>query len=852
MSLLDEVVLERPVTLLAAPVGFGKTSTLAQWCGHTESTVGWMTVDEFDSDPDRFFRHIVSALQVALHVRGRSDAGLLLDIVARDVIGPWPQAAGWPDHYDELVLALEELEHPLVLVLDDLHLLTGSEAMDILARLMRLTPAVFHLLLSSRSDPELPLNRLRLAGDLGEVRERDLAFSGSEIEALAKLAGLSLSAEDAESLHAITGGWPAAVRMGLLTLQHEPAPDFRLAGMQGIDLPLTEYLTEEVLASLRPDLAQFIMRATIGDRIDAGLADELHGGPGGAELLAEAVRRGVFLTPESDGVGDLTYRWHPVFASQCRLIMRRETLHAAHELQHTAAGYWRTRDGFEAIGAALAGNEPQLAADILTERWPEILLRNDARALLDLCDRIAAPFADDAEILRLRAVGEFLEGQPSSHTVTQARAAAKALPPERRRRFDLVDTLVSVFLAPDRPGPEEAIRRGRAALGDGDDVPVARALGHLLVGETMAQLQRDPVGALSHLRRGEALAIEHRLPAMAFACQSASSVPLFQCGHFAEAHSLAREAIGRARRGGRHWASLVVPAYLTCGLADYWRDDLGAATRSLDQVVRLAPARQAGYRLHAVLILTLIAVASDDAAALERAQTLAREQAGTPSTYLAGFVRMVDAVSADARGDQEQALALVRDFGTSEQHPLVRLWEAETYRRAGDAPHARAALAGIPASRRISHLQVGALLTETLLKLGDVDAAEAHRSLETALEAASPALIRRPFIERALDLRGLLYDHHAWGTQYVALVADLLARMQDHGNGHRNRSYWDLTDRELVVLAYLRSPMTTIEIAEALFVSSNTVKTHMRSIYRKLGATGRRDAVRIAVERHTI
>jgi len=852
MSLLDDVVVGRPVTLVAAPAGFGKTSVLAQWCQHTDTTVGWLTVDELDGDPRRFFRHVVAALQVAVHGRGRDDAGPLLEIASRDPAGQRPRDAGWPDHHDELLRAIEALEAPMVLIVDDLHLLTGAKSREALTRLIRLAPGGFHLLLSSRSDPELPLHRLRLAGDLGEVRERDLAFSDREIDELATLSGPSLTPEVVSSLSALTRGWPAAVRMALLTVEDEPAPLYRLAGLRRGDLSLTEYLTEDVLGALRPDLARFILRATVGERIDARLADALHDAAGGAELLAEAARKGVFLAPQAETEGEPSYRWHPVFASQCQAIMTRRSPGTVRELQRVVANHWRTRDAVEAVSAALAAGDPDLATEVLTERWPELLVRSDSGALADLCDRIPPPRSDDAEVVQLRAVGQLLDHRSAEDTTRRARAVADRLPSRRRGRFDLVDVLMADFLAPGRPDVEEAVREARAALRDAPDAPVARALGHLLVGEAAAQLQRDPAAALRDLGEGAVLAGRHQLPALAFACRAATSVPLFMSGRFDESDSLARDAIGRARRTGQHSAGIVVPAYLTCGLADFWRDELVPARRSLDQVVRLATPRQAGYRLHAAVVLALIAVASDDAAALERARAVAAATSEASSPYLVGFARLVDAIVADARGDEGRASTELATLGVGGRHPVVSLWEAETSRRAGDAAGARTALGRIPAARRVSHVDVAATLTEALLERDRGRVAEAHRRLELALDAASPARIRRPFVERGPDLRDLLDDHQAWGTEHVELVAEIVARMQPHGERHRRRSYWELTDREHTVLAYLRSPMTTTEIAQALFVSSNTVKTHLRAIYRKLGAAGRRDAVRIATERHAL
>jgi LuxR family transcriptional regulator, maltose regulon positive regulatory protein len=173
---------------------------------------------------------------------------------------------------------------------------------------------------------------------------------------------------------------------------------------------------------------------------------------------------------------------------------------------------------------------------------------------------------------------------------------------------------------------------------------------------------------------------------------------------------------------------------------------------------------------------------------------------------------------------------------------------AELLRRGDETTAAQHCVESLANRRRASFVDTSVSLTEALLAHARGETAAAHERIERALNRAEPQSILRPFAERRDNLAELLVQHTAWGTAHQAFIAARTApQVQDQP--HHTRSYWDLTVRELEVLAYMRSMMTAAEMAEALYVSVNTVKTHQRSIYRKLGASGRREALTIAVER---
>jgi len=199
-------------------------------------------------------------------------------------------------------------------------------------------------------------------------------------------------------------------------------------------------------------------------------------------------------------------------------------------------------------------------------------------------------------------------------------------------------------------------------------------------------------------------------------------------------------------------------------------------------------------------------------------------------------------------GDLDGALGLVRPWANGGTSPLATMLLADLLRRGGAGGAARRCAQSLAATRRTPYIDTGLALTEALLADAAGDSATAHERVEHAAAVAERQSILHPFIERSADLEDLLIRHLAWGTAHESFLA---ARTAQHGHDHTHRppSYWALTERELEVLTYMRSMMTAADIAKGLFVSVNTVKTHQRSIYRKLGVASRREALRIAVER---
>ncbi|WP_240934606.1 LuxR C-terminal-related transcriptional regulator [Cellulomonas sp. IC4_254] len=835
---LAETVAAHRLTVVTAPAGFGKTTLLAQWAATAPGPVVWVSLDPLDDEPGRLVRVLGDALVRFARVGGPDDgAAGALATVARRV--------------DALVAVLEDVPAETVVVLDDVHLISARTAREVLGPVLRYGGPRF--VLAGRYDAALPVNRMRMAGEVGELRERTLAFTEDEVAEVVRAVEVPADAAAVRALWEVTRGWPVAVRLALaadvLGRSGEP-----LAQLRDRDVPITGYLVEEVIGSLPDDLADFVLRASVATQLDPELAEALV--PGGARLLDDCVGRGLFLTDVggAGGPGDggepeegPVYRWHALVAAHARAVLARRDPLAARVAHRVVAAHLGPRDPAAAIRHALDGHAPDLAARVLGERWPELVVRGDVGQVRGLRAALPPRYRSDPDVLLALAAAHAYEADGTG---------------EDDGGPAWVGELVRTFLGPGRPPLEESVRRGRALLDDG--VPGAgapddavRALGLYLVGR--AELQRygpDP-DALGHLAAGRALAAEHGWVALELGCRAEQALAAALRGEVGAALDGARSVLAAAALHDWQGASIVASAHLACGIASYWRDELCAAGGHLRAAVEAAGRTRREVAVHAAGVLAIVCLAQGDAPGLARAREItdAPWPDGSAPEHLTGFRDFLTAVQLGAEDRPRDALAIVDESSVAFADPLALGWQSDQLLRIGDiegaeralhaaeraAAGAAVALGGTPAQVRVANLAAAAALH------ADEDAAAAHVALEAALAAAAPHGLVRPLRDRAAALHPLLSAHLEWGSAHEPLVTRLL--VAEHEAPTPRASAWDLTPRERDVLACLRSSLTSEEIAGSLFLSINTVKTHMRAIYRKLGVDGRRAAVRTAVQR---
>ncbi|MBO9552985.1 LuxR C-terminal-related transcriptional regulator [Cellulomonas sp.] len=815
---LDALVTGHRVTLVVAPAGFGKSTLLASWTATVcDRPVAWLALDASDDDPARLLHGLAHA--VAAVVPGGA---------ARTV--------------DELLVALDRAPDGLVVVVDDVQALGADVVRDVLGRLVRYAPPGLRLVLAGRYDPPLPLHRLRLAGELGEVRERALAFDGTEVARLASSSGVELSASEAEELRGLTGGWPVAVRMSLLSLAAGDDPGARVRRMPALAVPVADYLVDEVLDGLPAPLAEFVLRATVDDVVDPVLAERLV--PGGARLLDECVARGLFLTrtvPNARDEGPV-YRWHALFAAQCRVLQGRrdpDLLVATHRL---VAEHRRSTDWVSAVRHASAAGDDAVAAGLLHAHWADLLVEGDTALLRRLLAQLPATLARDPGVLLAAAAADVQDGDGDLVALAHARRAAQGA-------WSDTDELVGRLLGPVLSSAGQtpaAVAWATPALDAPDVDPATRAFGLYLVGRVEAQTGVDTRRARDHLTEGATVAAANGLPAIAAGCRAEQSLLLADDGELTRADDTAGHVLDQGAEHGWTRTSALAAAHLARGVTAFWQDRLADARRHLAAAQTGAGRQRPEVAVRAAAVLALVCLAQDDGAGFARARAAVGDDPRwrTVASF-ADVLGVVDTVAHVRHGDLAAGLRTAHE-AADVAHPLATVWEAETQRLAGHSDAADRALDRLDGLRIPAHVEVSAALTRALLRSAQHDEAGAHRELEHALAVAAPEGVRRPFADRADDLHALLVDHLAWGSAHEEFVAGLLASAPPARTSRPAVRAWELTAREHEVLVRLRSTMTTTEIGAALFVSTNTVKTHQRSIYRKLGVAGRREAVRLA------
>jgi LuxR family maltose regulon positive regulatory protein len=783
---------EAAFTLVGAPPGWGKSVLLAGWA--TPCGAAWLTLGPRHCDPRRLWADVMVALRRAqVPLDGLDSAPERLD----------------DDFALRLADALAQVPERPTLVLDELDQLRGP-GLAALGELIGGGGEAIHVVAATRSDPELPLERLRLAGRLRMLRATDLAFTADEAAALLAQLGVDLREDQVARLLERTEGWAAGLRLAGLSLLGEEDRDAFIAEFAGDDRAVADYLMGEVLAGQPPELRELLLRTSIVDRVTGELADALTGASGGALALEQLERAGMFVTALDRQ--RTWYRYHGLFAELLRARLRLERPGLETEL-HARAAQWLAEAelGREAIPHALAAGA---APELLAEHWLELLLDGQsAKAVI-----AAAGWPGTDPRLSVAAASAWLTlGAP-------ARAEAELADVASGEAAGLGELL----RARARDDLKVARRAAEKLLANGSDAERALTLFHL----GAAEFEGGRLEAAGELLEGAAaIAIDDGREWLLLGCLGRSAALAVADGALRRAEVSAQAALALAERRGWHRGRPSAWAYAALAAVHWHRDELDDVERRADAAAAAAYASRDETAVLAIRALRAhVAAAQGDA---ERARGLLRSvhdalrsagpvlarwlEALGPAPWAPGGPQGQIAEGVDwlVRGDPLAALRRVEKLAESDAslHPVLRLY---------------------------------AWLIEALAHhgLGQLDAAAG--SLEQALAIASAEGYRRPFVG-PLPTRRLLERHLARPTAYGPLVAELLDALA-RDCGAPPGLLEPLSEREHAVLRLLPTLLSYPEIAGELFVSVNTVKTHVKTIYRKLDATSRRDAVTRARE----
>jgi LuxR family maltose regulon positive regulatory protein len=412
----------RKLTLVCAPAGYGKTTVLAQWCeadrGRTPFV--WMSADESDSDPVRFWSHLIAGLQA---VHPRAGAASIEALRA----GPSGVASV------VLPLLVEELADapPSVLVVDDWHLVRSTVCDESMRILVERGPPAVQIVLSSRSDPNLPVGRWRAHGELSEVRAADLQLSHVEAASFLHEANVDLGPEDIARLTERTEGWAAGLSLASMLLRQEEDPHAFVLDFAGDSRHLLEYISDDVLLSVGEEMREFLLRSSVLDELSGAACDAVLETQGSAALLAEIERANLFLVPV-DRHGE-RYRFHRLFSDVLRRELARTSPEAVGRLHARASAWFQAQgDGESAVRHAIAGRDLARASDLVTFHQRSLMNEGRLTTLARWLEELSWPEAT---------------AEPQLALVRASLAAQTARPADEIERW------LAVAAAGARPGP---------------------------------------------------------------------------------------------------------------------------------------------------------------------------------------------------------------------------------------------------------------------------------------------------------------------------------------------------------------------------------------------------------------
>jgi LuxR family transcriptional regulator, maltose regulon positive regulatory protein len=824
---------DKRMTVISAPAGSGKTSLLRAWVDRAAGCrrVAFVSVERDQLDAQRFWRGVLDALR-------RSSAPLDPGLDADRLVGA----------------VLAELDEPVVLIIDDLHELRSAAAIMQLEQLLAALPRPTRLVLSSRRDPPIRLHRLRLAGDLAELRADDLRFTERETRELLATADIALSAAGAAALHRRTEGWAAGLRLAVIALRRHPDPERFVAEFSGTDRAIGEYLMAEMLERQPPDVQRMLLRTSLVDRLNGELADLLAGRPGSERQLLALEDANAFVV--SLDARRTWFRYHQLLADFLRLELRRT---AADEVPglHQRAARWFTDQGdvVAAVRHTLAAGDWSDAARLVADHSFSWILDGQAGTI----DAVLAAFpegasADHPDLALANAASELNHGrlEEASAQLALAESHVPAAPPARRRRLAVAIASLRLTLARRSGRFTDVIEQVNlldASMSSETGEPIglgselrAVALLNLGIVETWSGRLAD---AERHLAAGAALAQVIGRPYLEVVCRAHQAFPS-RLVPVATARERGLQALALAERHSLDDRPILVPALgAVAGLA-IWMGEFDEAERWLRRAGQVADPRidpAAMVLLHVATGMVHVA-RGQHGPALEAYAAAARAQSRLTGAHaLAPRITGWLATTQARLGMLDAARAtLTGCSGAPELMGPIANARAAISLAEGDPAAALAALADVagPAFTLVeTHLRAGL----AHLALGDRDAAAT--AAETALAAAEPDRLIFPF---ALTEAGELLDVVSRRkTAHAALLAAAVDVLRG-GAAPSGPEAEPLSRSELRVLRYLPTNMTRPEIARELYVSVNTVNTHVRNIYAKLDARTRSSAVQRARE----
>jgi len=835
---LDEFSTNFPVTLVCAPAGYGKTLLLADWIEKTGAAdKALVSLDSGDNDAGRFWTAVLSALRGCVPVPTSSRLHTLRP----------PESPDAGSFCAEIIDGLAALPAPIYLVLDDLQEVISDQTWHGIATLVRHQPGNLRFVLSTRADPRLPLARLRMQGGLAELRAADLRLSTSHAVDLLDRAGVRLDADQVRRLAEATDGWPAGLRLAARSLRDAPDPEAFLTEFAGNDRAIADFLVSEVLARFPAPTIEVLTAVSMCEEVTPALAAALSKRADAGAILADLERESSLVL----GVGSdrQWLRTHPLLRAYLLADLARRRPAALTELHETAAAWFARQElpnkAFDHV--ALSG-ENRAKSDLLRRNATGVLMSGDdhgvVRRALESLGADVVRWSPSFALISALAHVQAGDHDLAKADVAACRAAWPATPDANLLRLRQLVLTTRALAGGGQPPAESLDWRNVVVAYEGVDLEAWARLGY---GWTLLR-RGDPAGARRELEAAARLARRYELHYVTMHCLFALATLYCQDGAFPAMESMSEEAVGLAYAHAWTTSPWLCGGHLMIGLA---------RLQSLDPDAALDHARRAAATLPAGVGASLLRYAIDlitgmalvDLGRRQEGLTLLRQArhdhggASLPVPLLAAgaLIEQRCALALGHEGLAQQLMVWARErIGAVPELALMQATASFAHGALHDTENALHAVLDDHRSPLCPPTRLEARLLETALEIRRGRRTKARGTLDAALELAEPASLIRPFHHADPRVRQLLLEQ-VGGFGRTNAFADRVSQLVSTVDIEPERDV--LTTREHAVLSRLSSPQSLDELATDMAVSVNTVKTHVRAIYAKLGVNSRRAAV---------
>jgi LuxR family maltose regulon positive regulatory protein len=854
-----------PLTLISAPAGYGKTTLFSEWRTGPGASVqiAWLSLDVADNDPLLFFQYLLSCLNII-----QPDVAHDLLPLLQSPEPPRPETILVP-----LVNVLSENKQDFVLALDDYHIIEANTIHAALTFLLDHLPPHMHLAILSRTDPPLPLARLRARNQILEIREADLRFTPAEISAfLNEIMGLNLSAEDLSALEVRTEGWIAGLQLAALSMQSCNDLHGFISAFTGSHHYVMDYLTEEVLKLQPQKMNAFLLQTSILDRLCGPLCESVvetdTAGPVDGQGMLEALEgMNLFVIPLDDE--RRWYRYHHLFADVLRKRLERQLPHLVPEL-HQRASQWYEQNGFlsEAIQQAIVAGDQDRAAHLIEDNGCYLLMSGEVTTLLNWADAIdfqseVRPWLAIQKAWALALTGDLERVEPTlqapekllaplEHTIEVRTmlgtiAAARAQCASLRGNLQLAAEYArqALVLLPDCSSISQSIRSvATSILGDAS-----------WINGDLEEAKRAYTKAI-RIGRGA------NNPNMVIIANSSIANILITQGQLHRGADKYTQSLQMAVRPDGQRSPLAANILASMGKLSYEWNLLDDAEQNIRQCIELSRTwGDIGQQAYAYTILARLEQARGH---LPKAREAIREAERLiceypDSSYLSIQMKSVLARVWLAQGDLERPSQYIQQRGLkiNDDIPFKREFDYDLLLRVLIARGEHEAAINLSnrflqqaeTTGRIRWL-IHILILQALALQGKKETEQALLALERALTLAQPEGYVRSFLDEGEAMTRLLclVQSRQVGSGYAAELLSKIGTTPAMTKPSMELLIEPLTERELEVLSLIKSGCSNQDIAEQLVISTATVKRHISNIYTKLGVESRTQALAIAKE----